>query len=166
VLFGIYNYLALLCFNNLEAKQILMHYIPDFLPHLSLKVGASNLLYEVCVNNKLLVNNEGLIAEIIDGALDACIQLDASEFYAGLLSDRIDKELVRHVDYEKGKIFHSLRGILLYNDEGHKQNQELLINRLQDNKYKRLIFKGKCEFTSKRENFNLSPEESYIANHF
>lgn len=57
VLFGIYNYLALLCFNNLEAKQVLMKYIPDILPHLSLKVGADNFLHEVCVNNKLLVNN-------------------------------------------------------------------------------------------------------------
>jgi hypothetical protein len=34
-----------------------MQYIPDILPHLSKKVGASNFLYEVCINNKLLVNN-------------------------------------------------------------------------------------------------------------
>lgn len=121
-----------------------MKYIPDILPHLSLKVGADNFLYEVCVNNKLLVNNEGLVTQIIDGALDACIKLDANEFFSTLLAERINKEVIRHVDYEKGKILHSLRGILLYNDEGHKHNQELLINRLQDNKYKRLIFKNKC----------------------
>ncbi len=79
----------------------------------------------------------------------------------------MDKRLIRNTDYQKSKILHSLRGILLYNDEGHKHNQELLINRLQDNKFKHLIFKGKCEFTSnKKENFSLSPEESYIANHF
>ncbi len=53
-----------------------MKYIPDILPHLSLKVGADNFLYEVCVNNKLLVNNEVLVNEIIDGALNACIKLD------------------------------------------------------------------------------------------
>jgi len=53
-----------------------MKYIPDVLPHLSLKVGADNFLYEVCVNNKLLVNNEALVSQIIDGALDACIKLN------------------------------------------------------------------------------------------
>lgn len=45
VLFGIYNYLTLLCFNNLEAKQVLMKYIPYILPHLSQQVGADNFLY-------------------------------------------------------------------------------------------------------------------------
>jgi len=55
-----------------------MKYIPDILPHLSLKVGADNFLYEVCVNNKLLVNNEGLVSQIIDGALDACIKLNST----------------------------------------------------------------------------------------
>lgn len=34
LLLSIYQYLTLLCFNNLEAKQILMHYIPYILPHL------------------------------------------------------------------------------------------------------------------------------------
>jgi hypothetical protein len=38
-----------------------MKYIPYVLPHLSLRVGADNFLYEVCVNNKLLVNNEALV---------------------------------------------------------------------------------------------------------
>jgi hypothetical protein len=54
-----------------------------------LKVGADNFLYEVCVNNKLLVNNEGLVSKIIDGALDACIKLDSKEMFETLLSDRI-----------------------------------------------------------------------------
>lgn len=116
VLFGIYNYLTLLCFNNLEAKQVLMKYIPDILPHLSLKVGADNFLYEVCVNNKLLVNNEALVSQIIDGALDACIKLNENEFFSSLLSNGINREMIKHVDYEKGKILHCLRGILLYND--------------------------------------------------
>ena len=69
LLFSIYQYLTMLCFNNLEAKQILMDYIPDILPHLGKKVGASNFLYEVCVNNKLLVNNEEIVSLIIDKAL-------------------------------------------------------------------------------------------------
>lgn len=57
LLLSIYQYLTLLCFNNLEAKQILMHYIPYVLPHLEKKVGAANFLYEVCRNNKILVSN-------------------------------------------------------------------------------------------------------------
>ena len=55
-----------------------MEFIPDFLPHLSQKVGADNFLYEVCVNNKLLVNNQELVSKIIDGALYACLQLDSA----------------------------------------------------------------------------------------
>ncbi len=46
-----------------------MHYIPDVLPHLSKKVGAANFIYEVSINNKLLVNNQELVVKIIDGAL-------------------------------------------------------------------------------------------------
>ena len=57
VLFSIYQYLTLLCFNNMKAKHILIKYIPDFLKHLNKKVGASSFLYEICNNNKLLVNN-------------------------------------------------------------------------------------------------------------
>lgn len=41
----------------MKAKHILMRYIPDILKHLSKKVGAASLLYEICINNKLLVNN-------------------------------------------------------------------------------------------------------------
>jgi hypothetical protein len=130
---------------------VLMKFIPDILPHLPLKVGADNFLYEVCVNNKLLVNNEVLVSQIIEGALNACIKLNEHEIFGALISERVDKHFIRHTDYEKGKILHSLRGILLYNDEGHKHNQELLINRLQDNKFKHLIFKGKCEFISNKK---------------
>ena len=38
---SIFQYLTLLCFNFLEAKQILMEYIPDILPYLSRQVGAA-----------------------------------------------------------------------------------------------------------------------------
>lgn len=57
LLFSIYQYLTLLCFNNMKAKHILMRYIPDVLKHLNKKVGAASFIYEVCINNKLLVNN-------------------------------------------------------------------------------------------------------------
>jgi hypothetical protein len=59
-----------------------------------------------------------------------------------------------------------LRGILLLNDEGFRINQEILMNRFQDNKFKRLIFKGKVDFTNKRDSFSLTPEESYVATFF
>lgn len=73
ILFSIYHYLALLCFNNLEGKQKLMEYIVDALPHLKKSVGAANFLYHVTLNNKNLIANTGLVAKIIDGALEACI---------------------------------------------------------------------------------------------
>ncbi len=57
LLFSIYQYLTLLCFNNLEAKQILMKFVPDVIPHIGKRVGASNFVYQVAINNKLLVSN-------------------------------------------------------------------------------------------------------------
>lgn len=67
--------MTLLCFNNMKAKHILMRFIPDILKHLNKKVGASSFIYEVCINNKLLVNNEQLVNTILEGALSACISL-------------------------------------------------------------------------------------------
>ena len=40
------------------------------------------------------------------------------------------------------------------------------MNRFQDNRFKRLIFKDKVEYMDKRDNFALSYEESYIASFF
>lgn len=79
ILFSIYHYMALLCFNNLEGKQKLMEYIVDVLPHLKKRVGAANFLYHVTLNNKNLIANTGLVAKIIDGALEACIELDKED---------------------------------------------------------------------------------------
>lgn len=78
LLLSIYQYLTLLCFNNLEAKQILMPYIEFVLPHLKEKVGAASFLYEVTRNNKLLVSNEQLVNLIIEKALDSCVELERS----------------------------------------------------------------------------------------
>jgi hypothetical protein len=75
LLFSIYHYLTLLCFNNIKAKHIFMEYIPYIIPHLNKRVGAASLLYEVCINNKILVNNEQFVQEIIEGALNSCIEL-------------------------------------------------------------------------------------------
>jgi hypothetical protein len=69
ILFGIYHYLALLCFNNLDGKQKLMQFVPYILPHLKQRVGAANFLYQVTVNNKNLIANTALVTKIIDGAL-------------------------------------------------------------------------------------------------
>ena len=52
-----------------------MKYIPDILPQLSKRVGAASLLYEICINNKILVNDERKVLQIIDGALGACVDL-------------------------------------------------------------------------------------------
>ena len=37
------------------------------------------------------------------------------------------------------------------------------MNRFQDNKFKRLIYKNKVEFINKRDSFALTPHESYVA---
>ena len=37
------------------------------------------------------------------------------------------------------------------------------MNRFQDNKFKRLIYTERVEFIGKRDNFELSPRESYVA---
>ena len=51
-------------------------------------------------------------------------------------------------DYEKAQIFYALRGVCLFNDHGHHRNQELLMNRLQDNKFRKLIYQNIVEFKS------------------
>ena len=79
ILFAVYQYLTLLCFNNLDGKQKLMNYVVDILPHLSKKVGAANFLYQVTLNNKNLISNTELVAKIIDGALEACLELDKED---------------------------------------------------------------------------------------
>lgn len=53
-----------------------MEYVIDCLPHLSKKVGAANFLYQVTLNNKNLIANTSLVSKIIDGALEACLELD------------------------------------------------------------------------------------------
>lgn len=79
IMFGIYQYLTLLCFNNLDGKQKLIEYVLDILPHLSKKVGAANFLYQVTLNNKNLISNTDLVAKIVDGALEACLELDKED---------------------------------------------------------------------------------------
>ena len=76
LIFSIFQYLTLLCFNNTKAKHLFMNYISDILPYLTKRVGAPSFLYEVCINNKILVNNFELVEMIFDGALNSCIELE------------------------------------------------------------------------------------------
>lgn len=114
ILFAIYQYLALLCFNNLDGKQKLMEYVLDAIPHLSKKVGAANFLYQVTLNNKNLIANTGLVSKIIDGCLEACIELDKEDPHYE--ENRDNKEFVAFINYEKSQILFALRGILLLNN--------------------------------------------------
>ncbi len=123
LLFSIYQYLTLLCFNNMKAKHILMKYIPDVVKHLNKKVGAASFLYEVCINNKLLVNNEELVSTILDKALSACTSLEIYEQVGGVIANVLSDDVHINLDYEKCRILYSLRGVLLFGDEGHKKNQ-------------------------------------------
>ena len=158
----------MLCFNNLEAKQILMEYIPYILPHLSKRVGAAAFLYEVTRNNKLLVSNESMVSLIIEKSLQSCIDLDTNFAFEAMFAGEnfLGDNLCSQNDYERSRILFALRGVILYNDRGHKENQELLMNRLQDMKYNKLIFRGNFDFKEKISNFNLKPEEAYVAHHF
>jgi hypothetical protein len=53
-----------------------MNYIPYIMPHLNKRVGAASFLYEVCINNKILVNSEQIVNSIIEGALNSCVELE------------------------------------------------------------------------------------------
>ena len=86
LLLSVYQYLTMLCFNNLEAKQILMEYIPFILPHLRKRVGAAAFLYEVTRNNKLLVSNESMVTLIVEKALQSCVDLDQNFAFENFLA--------------------------------------------------------------------------------
>jgi hypothetical protein len=100
----------------MKAKHILMKFIPDVLKHLNKKVGAASFLYEVCINNKLLVNNEELVSSILEGALNACISLEVYEQIGGVIATVLSQDLSINNDYEKSRILYSLRGVLLFGD--------------------------------------------------
>ena len=93
LLFSIFQYLTLLCFNNTKAKHLFINYIPDFLPYLTQRVGAASFLYEVCINNKILVNNQQIVEQIYDGALSGCIELENEEIDHGAVSKVLEQDL-------------------------------------------------------------------------
>ena len=85
----------------------------------------------------------------------------------GIVERAISQNLDSNSNFEKSRILYSLRGVLIFNDEGHKRNQQTLMNKLQDNKYRQLVFKkGSLRYNAKREEFNLSPAEAYATTHF
>jgi hypothetical protein len=151
----------------MKAKHILMKYIPDILLHLDKRVGAASFLYEVCINNKILVNNEELVKTIFDHALEACGQFGFQEYVGAIIGNvKPEYELNINNDYEKSRILYSLRGVLLFGDEGHKKNQAMLMDKLQDSKYRKLIYTDNTTFSDKFYRFDLSPTEAYIVTHF
>lgn len=78
----------------------------------------------------------------------------------------INQDLRLNNNFEKSRILYSLRGILIFNDEGHKRNQQILLNKLSDNKFRRLVFKDSLKYKAKKEDFNLSHAETYATTHF
>ncbi len=70
----------------------------------------------------MLISNTALVRQIIDGALEACIELDREEM-ANAIMVRDERENLYHYSYEKSQILFALRGILLLNDEGFRINQ-------------------------------------------
>jgi len=75
----------------MKAKHFFMKYIPDIMPHLNKRVGAASFLYEVCINNKILVNSEEVVNSIIEGALNSCVELEQQEILYGIVSSVINQ---------------------------------------------------------------------------
>jgi len=78
----------------------------------------------------------------------------------------LEQDLRIYNNFEKSRILYSLRSLLIFNDEGHKRNQQLLLNRLSDNKFKRLRLQGELPYRSKREDFTLNDIETYATTHY
>lgn len=90
-----------------------------------------------------------IVSQIIEGALNSCIELEQEELIHGIVSNAINQDLKLNNNYEKSRILYCLRGILIFNDEGHKRNQQILMNRLQDNRFRRLVFSGSIKYIEK-----------------
>ena len=82
-----------------------------------MKVGAASFLYEVTRNNKLLVSNMEMVSLIVEKALESCVALDSSFVFADNI---LGENLSSNNDYERSRILFALRGVILYNDRGHK----------------------------------------------
>jgi hypothetical protein len=152
LLFAIYNYLTLLVFNNLENKQHLMPYIRLVLPHLKYRVGAAQFIYNICYNNKILVNSEDLVKEIIEAIIEACGKFSIE-------------------DYERSSLLFSLRGLVFFNEKGHERNQKLVLSIVQKNRDLRLIENRPLSAIgiSKKASimdFNMPPVATYMTTMF
>lgn len=149
---SIYNYLTLLVFNNLENKQHLMQYIPLVLPHLRCRVGTPHFIYNICSNNKILVNDEQLVEKIVNGIIE------------GLKEFTVD-------DFERSNLLFTFRGLVMFNEKGHKKNQKLVVNMLQKHRDLKLIENRSLISMGipKKSNvfdFDMLPRGTYMATMF
>ncbi len=94
---------------------------------------------------------------IIDASLEACMTLSHQDIVTTTFFGK-DPGTENANYYEKSKILFSLRGILIFNEQGINKNQEKLMNKIQDNKYRMLIFTGPTPFVQKLDNLNLNPK--------
>lgn len=120
LLCSIYNYLTLLVFNNIENKQHMMQYIRLVLPHLEYRVGTPQFIYHVCYNNKLLINDEPFVREIVEAIIKACHKFPIN-------------------DYERSNLIFTFRAMAMFNEKGHKKNQKLILSLMQKNRDLKLI---------------------------
>lgn len=148
---GIYMYLTLLAYNNLENKQKLMPWINVALNHLTYKVGAPNFIAEVCYNNNLLINDETVSNNIIQKLIEAC-----DKFSLG--------------DYERSNILFSLRSLALFYGKGDVDNQKVIVNYLQEKKHKNLIINQTIDSMIRKRtvplDFDITPQETYLTTMF
>jgi hypothetical protein len=67
--------------------------------------------------------------------------MKSNEMEHGVVSYALKQDLLVDNRYETSRILHSLRGLLIFNDEGHKTNQRNLLNKLSDNRFRDLVVK-------------------------
>ena len=66
-----------------------------------------------------------MVTYIIEASLESCLDLDRTILFANLISKHSNQsdEMVENQDYEKSLILQSLKGILIFNEQGFKKNQ-------------------------------------------
>lgn len=129
-----------------------MQYIKLVLPHLKYRVGVPQFIYNICFNNKILVNSEDLVRTIVEAIVAAC-----GEF-------SID-------DYERSNLLFSLRGLVLFNEKGHERNQKLVLSIVQKNRDLRLIENRSLSAIGVPKkasilDFNMPPVATYMTTMF
>lgn len=81
--------------------------------------------------------------------MKACCDLENEDLSLGIIALTY-QDLGINNDYEKSRILYSLRGVLIFADEGHKRNQAMLMDLLQNNTFRRLVYTGTLNYSANK----------------